>query len=104
MNNMIDEELINRIYDYNDDDIEAPEVRIIIDINDTIQMMRTKALQYIREKYLKLEKDHNEGTISNDKFVNELIRTNNQYLEVEKVIQFKSENKRVKKRTKWVLD
>jgi hypothetical protein len=74
--------------DDKEEPIPTPKGKIIIDINDTVEVMKTKAMEYLKDQFRALNDDHNAGHMTKEKYVDELIRVNRRFLEVDRVIIF----------------
>lgn len=100
-NKMIDEKFID---DNSDDDritITKQPKKVVINIDDAIDICNQKALDYLKDKYLTMQKKlKDDKTYTNDMFLTEIIKTNNQFMDVTVAIQNHNNLREEKKKTK----
>jgi hypothetical protein len=69
------------------------------DLNYIMLLLMQKAHECIKQKYMKLNDDYYNKTLNDDQFINDFIKLNHQFAEIERVVV-----KKPRKTSKFVLD
>lgn len=72
------------------------------DVNNIMLLLKHKAHECIKQKYIKLNDDYNNKLLNDDQFINDFIKLNHQFSEIERVVI--KPQKKIRKKTKFVLD
>ena len=78
---------------------EQPYEETQKDVNNIMLLLKHKAHECIKQKYIKLNDDYNNKLLNDDQFINDFIKLNHQFSELERVVV-----KKPRKTTKFVLD
>ena len=107
MNHKIDTEFINNIYD--DCIVDTQPVnktaKKIESINETIEILKARAIQYAKDSYVRIKNDHDENKITTEQMLNEIVNINQKFLELDKIIVFKTKRvQKLKKTAQFTLE